>query len=165
MSEIEATRDTIGRVLGRTPSGIFVLTASDGEGNETGMLVSWVQQASFEPPMVTVAVNRQRYLHDWLRSAPGLALNVVAESQTALLKHFARGFEPEQPAFEGLDVRRGATGVPVLDAALGTLESRIAGQMEAGDHVVYLLEVLHASTGEAFEKEPMVHVRRNGFRY
>ena len=165
MSDNAETREAIGRVLGRTPSGIFILTAADGNGKETGLLVSWVQQASFEPPMVTVAVNRERYLHQWLQDAPQMAINLIAESQSNLLKHFARGFEPGQPAFTGLEIRRGATGVPVLAAALGTLEGRVAGQFEAGDHVLYLLEISHASLGEAINERPMVHVRKSGFRY
>lgn len=165
MGDNAEPREAIGRVLGRTPSGIFVLTAADGNGNETGLLVSWVQQASFEPPMVTVAVNRERYLHQWLEGSPRMAINLVGESQSSLLKHFARGFEPGQPAFNGLEIRRGTTGVPVLASALGTLEGRVAGQMEAGDHVIYLLEISHASLGDAIDEQPMVHVRKSGFRY
>ena len=51
------------RVLGRTPSGVFILTCSDGAGHETGMLASWVQQASFDPPMLALAV--EQYVGDW----------------------------------------------------------------------------------------------------
>ena len=77
-----STLDPIAAVLGRTPSGIFVLTARAADGRETGMLASWVQQASFEPPMVTVAVNRKRFLHDWLAEAPQI---VAAVSVTRAL--------------------------------------------------------------------------------
>ena len=44
-------------VLGRVPSGIFILTVGTGD-RATGMLASWVMQAGFEPPMVTVAVKQ-----------------------------------------------------------------------------------------------------------
>jgi flavin reductase (DIM6/NTAB) family NADH-FMN oxidoreductase RutF len=36
------TRQSDGYVLGLTPSGLFVLTAADAAGHETGMLASWV---------------------------------------------------------------------------------------------------------------------------
>lgn len=164
--ESAAMHEAIGSVLGRTASGIFILTAGDGAGRATGMLASWVQQASFEPPMVSVAVHRDRYLHQWLGRSPRLALNIVADGQGHLLKHFGRGFEPDQPAFEGLETRRGTTGVPLLADALGHLEGEIAGQLEAGDHVVYLVQITAASTGAAFAQHPpMVHLRKNGFRY
>ena len=159
-------RERIAPVLGRTPRGIFVLTASDGDGHETGMLASWVQQASFSPPMISVAVNRKRYLHDWLKKSPQLALSIVAESQSRFLKHFGRGFEPDEPAFEGVEIIRGVTGLPLLAESMGYLEGRVSGQADAGDHVVYLVEILGAGSGENIaNQEPMVHIRKNGFNY
>jgi len=159
-------RDAIASVLGRTPSGIFILTASDGGSRETGMLASWVQQASFDPPMVTVAVNRKRYLNDWLDAAPKLALSMVAEKQFDFLKHFGRGFEPDEPAFEEIEFARGITGLPVLSAALGYLEGNVVGQLDAGDHAIYLVEIEGAGTGPDLDSlGPMVHIRKNGFNY
>ena len=160
------SRESIAPVLGRTPSGIFILTAADADGRETGMLASWVQQASFDPPAVTVAVNRKRYLHDWLQERPQLALNLVGESQSDLLKHFGRGFEPDEEAFEGLDVVRGVTGLPLLAMALGYLEGRVTGRIDAGDHIVYLLEIEAGGGSSSLDDQrPMVHIRKNGFNY
>jgi flavin reductase (DIM6/NTAB) family NADH-FMN oxidoreductase RutF len=159
-------RDTIGAVLGRTPSGLFILTSRAADGRETGLLASWVQQASFEPPMVTVAVNRKRYLHDWLADAPQVALNLIGEGQKQFLKHFGAGFEPEAPAFNGVSTRPGVTGVPILADALGYLEGAIRGRMETGDHIVYAVEIVAAGEGPEFTQvAPWVHVRKNGFNY
>ena len=162
----DGRREAIAPVLGRTPSGIFILTARNAAGQETGMLASWVQQASFEPPMVTVAVNNQRYLNDWLAEAPQMALSVLAEGQSRYLKHFGRGFEPDQPAFEGLAISRGLTGLPLLTDALGYLEGDVTGRLEAGDHTLYLVEIQAGGSAEPLEDErPMVHIRKDGFRY
>src|SRR5262249_58775319 len=90
--ETAAQRAAIGAVLGRTPSGLFILTARGPDGTETGMLASWVQQASFEPPTMTVAVNRKRYIIDWLQTGSVIALSLFGESNKSLLGHFGRGF-------------------------------------------------------------------------
>lgn len=159
-------RETIGPVLGRVPSGVFILTASDGNGHETGMLASWVQQAAFEPPMVTVAVNRKRYLNDWLQQEPKVALNLIGETQTEFLKHFGRGFESDQPAFEGVNISRGSNGLPILSDAIGYLEGNVVSNTEAGDHIVYVVEITSAGAGVKLDEEkPMVHIRKNGFSY
>jgi flavin reductase (DIM6/NTAB) family NADH-FMN oxidoreductase RutF len=159
-------REAIGKVLGRTPSGVFILTCTDGAGRETGMLASWVQQAAFEPPMVSVAVNRKRYLHDWLSAAPRVTLNLLGESQGKFLKHFGRGFEPDEPAFEGVATSRTAGGLPVLSDALGHLEGLISSVTEAGDHRLYLIEITSAAAhDELATTKPMVHIRKNGFNY
>ena len=73
-SETVPNADAIGPVLGRTPSGVFILTASSGDGQETGMLASWVQQASFDPPAITVAVN---ILHEAGKRLPATGRNIL----------------------------------------------------------------------------------------
>src|SRR6476646_2144 len=90
-------------LLGRIPSGIYILTARHAE-QETGMLASWVMQAGFDPPMVSVAVRQGRYVGQWLTAGSPFVLNVVAQGQKSLLSHFGRGFELGQPAFEGLRI-------------------------------------------------------------
>ena len=158
--------ESLGPVLGRIPSGVFILTAQNSAGCETGALVSWVQQASFAPPMVTVAVNRKRYLIDWLEQSPQVVLNLVGEGQKHFLKHFGAGFGPDEPAFEGLTIHRTAAGLPVLAEALGVLEGTVRAQLSTGDHVIYAMEITAARCGAGFpDMKPMVHIRKNGFNY
>lgn len=166
MTGAVSANDSVGPVLGRTPSGVFILTARNAAGRETGMLVSWVQQASFAPPMVTVAVNRKRYLGEWLAEFPQLVLNLVGDGQKQFLKHFGAGFAPEESAFEGINIHRTDSGIPVLADALGYLEGVVRAQLETGDHMVYAVEITAGGCGPSFsETKPMVHLRKNGFNY
>ncbi len=153
-------------VLGRVPSGLFIATARSASGEETGMLASWVQQAGFEPPTITVAVKTKRYLNDWLGTAPRLAVCVIGESQKELLSHFGKGFEPDEPAFEGLTIARTGSGLPVLTDCLGWLAGDVIGHVDAGDHVVYVVKLSEAGRGLRLDDEkPWVHIRRNGLGY
>src|SRR5947209_16918130 len=99
--------------LGRVPSGLFILTARHGD-DETGMLVSWVQQCSFEPPQVSVCVRQGRDVLAWLTSGAGFTLNMLAQGQGNFISHFGKGFALDQPAFAGLNVERGEGKAPVL---------------------------------------------------
>src|SRR6266542_1498351 len=105
--------ESLAAALGRIPSGRFVLTLRHGE-NETGMLASWVQQCSFDPPQVSVGVNKQRDALEWLTDGAPFVLNVIPEGGKALVAHFGKGFEPGQPAFTGLEVARERETPPVL---------------------------------------------------
>src|SRR4051812_26637484 len=102
--------EALAAALGRVPSGLFVLTVRQGE-QETGMLASWVQQCSFEPPQVSVAVQRGRFAHGLLGDGAAFVVNVLAAGQTDLLKHFGKGFGPDEPAFTGLGVYHTTEGV------------------------------------------------------
>lgn len=162
----DTQRDTIGAVLGRIPSGLFVVTARGPEGAQTGMLASWVQQASFDPPAVTFAVKRDRYLNAWLTSHPQVVLNLVGETQKRLLGHFGKGFEPQEPAFEGLSTTPAANGLPALSDSLGWLEGTVSAQVDAGDHMIYVAQISAAGAGPQLTAEkPWIHLRKNGFNY
>lgn len=159
-------QEQIGPVLGRIPSGVFILTASGPQGEQTGMLASWVQQASFAPPAITLAVNSKRYINDWLKEGVAVALSVVGENQKKLLGHFGKGFEPGEPAFEGLATESSPAGLQVLSESIGWMEGTVRSSVTSGDHVVYVVELTSGQPGPLLDQEkPFVHMRKNGFGY
>ncbi|MER3415564.1 MAG: hypothetical protein C4297_05040 [Gemmataceae bacterium] len=148
--------------LGRIPSGLFILSARK-ERQETGVLVSWVQQCSFQPPLVTLALKRGRYIADWLRSGAAGTLNILDESQTNMISHFGRGFDPDEDAFCELNVIRREAQATILAEAVAYLDVRPEQHIPAGDHDLFLMRVLDGrvlSTGR-----PMVHIRKSGLHY
>ena len=161
----DATADpseALAAALGRIPSGLFVLTARDGDA-ETARLVSWVQQCSFDPPQVTVAVNKTGGVLDWLPAGALFVLNVIPEGGKALVAHFGKGFAADEPAFDGLDVQRNGETPPVLLAAHAYLVCRAVNRVDAGDHVLVIGRV--TAGGVLHEGKPTVHTRKNGLRY
>ncbi|MBV8456273.1 MAG: flavin reductase [Acetobacteraceae bacterium] len=157
----EAHRQLAG-ALGRIPSGLFIVTARR-DGLETGMLASWVQQCSFAPPMLSLAVKQGRYLADWLAEGAAFTVNVLERDQSDMIAHFGRGFAPGEPAFEGVDVRRPDDGGPILNEALAYLECRVAGAYPAGDHRLLVARVERG--GMLNDGQPLIHVRKNGLHY
>jgi flavin reductase (DIM6/NTAB) family NADH-FMN oxidoreductase RutF len=155
------TPTQLAAVLGRLPSGLFVLTARRGD-EETGMLASWVMQAGFEPPMVTVALRHDRQLADWLAGGTPFVINLLAEDQRALTARFGRA-PSGRPLFEGLDVLRTTDGVPALENTVGYLECTPAGSMDSGDHRIFLAHVLAGHLADG--RSPLVHIRKNGMKY
>jgi flavin reductase (DIM6/NTAB) family NADH-FMN oxidoreductase RutF len=148
--------------MGRITSGIYILTIGQGD-RATGMLASWVMQAGFEPPMVTVAVRQGRYVAEWLAAGEPFVLNIVGEGQKPWLKHFGKGFEPGEPAFTGLEVRPAVNGVPALAEALGYLECEPSSHVDSGEHRIFLAKV---TAGELLhDTPPLVHIRKSGAHY
>lgn len=161
-----ALQARIAPVLGRVPSGVYILVAGDGNGRTTGLLASWIQQASFEPPQVTVAVNKSRYLIDWLKNGSPVTLNQVAKGENSLFRHFSKGFDPDADAFAGIETVPAANGLVTLPTAMASMEGNVCGQMDAGDHRILLVTItdaIHHKEPASFE--PFVHVRKNGFGY
>ena len=153
----------IGQALGRIPSGLYILTVRHDD-RSTGMLASWVQQADFEPPMLTVALRCDRYVADWVAASGAFTLSQLALGSKTLIRHFGRGFESGAAAFEGLELREDARGGPILSAALAYLDAEVAGELASGDHRIFLGRVIAGGMLHP-DPEPMVHVRTNGFHY
>ncbi len=158
-----STSKSFDRVLGQVPSGIFILTVGTG-ARATGMLSSWVMQAGFEPPTVSVAIKLGRNVCDWLSEGQPFVLNLVRDGQKELLRHFYKSFEPGEPAFEGLEISHCARGVPILKDSLGHLECEPAGHVDSGDHRIFLAKVVRGKMNDG-DGRPMVHVRNSGARY
>ena len=154
--------DSIAQILGRIPSGLFVLTVRHG-GQDGGMLASWVMQAGFEPPMVSVAVRSDRHIAAWLTAGSPFVLHVLPMGDKSLLKHFSRGFEPGDAVLAGLDFERGPDDVAVLKGTVGHLKCTAVGHADSGDHRIFLAQVFGG--GLDLHEPPSVHIRKNGLRY
>ncbi len=161
MTDGEALKGLAG-ALGRVPSGLFILTVRHG-ADETGMLVSWVQQCSFEPPQVSFCVRGDRDVLAWLTPETPFTINILDEDQTDLLVHFGKGFDLGQPAFTGLEVQRPEGAAPVLCDALAYLDCRVVSRHAVGDHALLIGRVVAGRVQG--EGKPMVHVRKSGLRY
>jgi flavin reductase (DIM6/NTAB) family NADH-FMN oxidoreductase RutF len=148
--------------LGQIPSGLFILTVRHADA-ETGMLASWVMQAGFEPPMLTVAVKRGRYIAQWLHAGTPFVLNLIGEEHKSLISRFGKGLESDELAFEGLQVKRTTNQTPILADALGWLECRSVNNVDSGDHQIFLAEIIGGEMIGA--GKPYVHIRKNGLRY
>jgi flavin reductase (DIM6/NTAB) family NADH-FMN oxidoreductase RutF len=147
--------------LGRIPSGLFIVTARRGE-DVTGLLASWVQQCSFDPPQITLAINKERWLGTWLTEGSAIVVNVLDDTQTDMIVHFGRGFAAGESAFEGLEAEHLEGGV-VLVEALAWMECRIQGKVSAGDHDLFIARVVGGRVLN--EGHSMVHLRKSGLHY
>jgi len=158
----EDVNDHIGKGLGRIVSGVGILTTFDK--NQAGaMLASWFQQASFTPPMISVAIKKGRPVSELVTHSKKFVLNLLHTGQKNMLAHFGKGFEPGQDPFKGIAIEKKKTGIPVLKEALCFLECELREVFIAGDHQIFLGEVVNAGSEE--DGSPMVHLRRNGFNY
>ncbi len=159
MSNVQPLAAALGRII----SGLYIVTTGAGE-QATGFLGSWVQQAGFEPPVVTVAVHKDRTVLDACRSCGHFCVSVLAPSSMHHMKHFGQGFAPGENAFEGLNTALTDSGVPYLTDAHAWLACTIIGESSWSDHVILCGEVVDGSC-LSLDESPATHVRKNGLSY
>jgi len=156
------------QALGRVVGSLCVLSTEKGEGDSRlsgAMLASWVSQASFSPPGITVAVAKDRAVEALLHVGDHFALNVLAAGrESGPMKQFLKPFAPGADRFAGLELERSPGGQPILPEALAWLEARVQQRMECGDHWLLYAQV---DQGGLLDPEGVtaVHQRRSGASY
>lgn len=161
--ETTTTREDLGRALGRVASGVYVVTA-ENDGEAHGMLTTWLNQAAFEPPMVTVAVNTERPIVAYLKGAT-ITVNVLSSKNMDIFKAFARpSKDKHDDRFEGLATIENEGGAIAFANVVAILNCKVRELYPAGDHFIAIAEVISGRTINS-DAEPMIHLRKNGFQY
>ena len=151
------------KVMGHFVTGVSVVTALDGETPQ-GITVNALSSVSLQPPLVMVALDRRRFITPTVRRAGRYAVNVLAETQQALSDCFAGApVSPGREAFCGAAWHAGATGLPLIDAAIASLECTVVQTFSAGDHDLFIGRV-DALANEEQHPQPLLYYRRRYLR-
>jgi flavin reductase (DIM6/NTAB) family NADH-FMN oxidoreductase RutF len=145
------TSDEFRRACGRFPSGVTIATVLDPQGGPHGLTVSSFTSVSLEPPLVLICLGHAVTVIEYFRAAKHFGINVLAADQRALSERFAR---KGADRFDGLSWDRGETGVPLIPGALSQIECAVRDRVTAGDHDIFIGEMLHARVRD---NEPLIH--------
>ena len=104
----------------------------------------WVAQVPFDPQQV-VAVRKDQYTRDLIESGGVSSLSFLDTEQEDLARKFTGPLRDEGAVGGSPDVVGEADGVPLFEEAFAHLGYRVVGKIEAGDHTVYLGEVVAAN--------------------
>ena len=161
-SRLPATN--VEQAVGHLVGSLCVVT-SQQDDVASAMLASWVSQATFNPPGLTVAVAKDRAVESLMYPGRNFVLNILAEGKhLGLMKHFLKPFTPGEDRFSGIETETAANGSPVLSNALAYVECSVSNRMEAGDHwIVYAI----ATNGKLLQSDALtaVHHRKSGSHY
>lgn len=141
------------QLLGSFATGVTVVTAQDADGRPAGMTASAIASVSLAPPLLLVCVWQASDFHAVLAAADRFALNVLAEHQEDLSRRFA---SETANRFAGVAWEPHATGAPLLDGVAAHIVCARRDQHAAGDHTIFIGEVLD---GSVHPPDPLLHVR------
>ena len=128
--------------LGQFASGITVVTTRDAEGHPLGLTVSAFCSVSLEPPLVLVSVDTRSETHAGFKDSGMFAVSVLAEGQDEVSRLFARGGRKK---FAAVPMQAGTHGLLLVPEALAHLECAVRASHPAGDHTIYVGEILSLS--------------------
>jgi len=119
-------------------TGVTIVTARDASGVRVGLTANSFNSVSLEPPLVLWSLSRQAGTVPAFSSGSHYAINILAAGQRALAERFASR-KPDR--FDGMALREGAGGAPIIEGAAAVFECFNRSRYEEGDHIIFVGEV------------------------
>lgn len=140
----EVSADDFRETMATFATGVVVLTAHTDEYGDVGSTVTSFSSVALEPPLVMASIGTLSRMFDTMDTQPLWAVSILSAAQRQIAGRFA---VPGRPGGEvlltGVPYHRGEhTGALLVDDALATFECRTAQRVEAGDHTLFIGEVL-----------------------
>ncbi len=154
-TQIDRTEQAVGRIVG----SICVLTTCHN-GVHSGILTSWVSQATFNPPGVMIALSKEQNTELISNPDSKLVLNILNEGRSV-----RRNFSDQSTnSFDNVTTKTADNGCLVIEEALAYLECTVQNRLDSGDHFLIYAVI---DQGEVLEKDGTTAIqhRKSGSHY
>src|SRR5262245_45510811 len=125
-------------------NGVYIVTSSSGE-RYGGATVTWLSQASFNPPLIMAAIRKESNVFQCMSESRVAAIHLVAWNQKDVAQRFFTPTTVENGCMNVEPFRPGRTSAPILQNAPAYVECQVRRIYdELGDHAIVILEVVEA---------------------
>ena len=132
--------------LAAYPTGVTVVTAP-GPNGPSGATANSVTSLSLDPPLMLACLDRGSRTLTSVRASGRFGVNALAAGQEDLAHRFA-GKDPEPAKWDGVEWSE-SQGMPRLVGALLWVACELREEIEGGDHLILIGDVIAAESREA----------------
>ena len=125
--------------LSQFATGVTIVCARADATRYAGFTANSFNSVSLDPPLVLWSLARRSSSLAAFQVAERYAVNVLAATQVDLARRFSR---PHADRFAQVPYRLGWSEAPLIEGCVAWLECRHYAQHRAGDHVVFIGEVV-----------------------
>lgn len=141
-------------VMGNYPTGVTIVTTTDGDRNPVGLTVNSFTSVSLEPLLVSWCIGHTSTSFDAFKDTDQFAVHILAGDQQDLCQLFAN---KDKDRFKNCNWNLSNQNLPIIENVFAVLHCKTYRQVEAGDHTIIIGEVTDI---ERHGKEPMLYHRR-----
>lgn len=138
--------------------GVYLIGVKDS-GKINFMTAAWITQISGNPKKILIAVGKNHYTAEMIRRAGIFSVNALAEGQEELARKCGYTSGRKTDKSEGVDYEM-EDGVPVVYDTAGYLWCTLTGEIDEGDHVLFIGTV---KSGAKMAKKPLVYCEKEYF--
>jgi flavin reductase (DIM6/NTAB) family NADH-FMN oxidoreductase RutF len=125
--------------LAQFATGVTIVCTREPSGRYVGFTANSFNSVSLNPPLILWTIARRSASLAAFDAAERYAVNVLGAEQADLARRFSR---PHADRFAGVVHRLGWSDAPLIDGCVAWLECRHHARHLAGDHVIFIGEVV-----------------------
>jgi 3-hydroxy-9,10-secoandrosta-1,3,5(10)-triene-9,17-dione monooxygenase reductase component len=139
------------QVMRHLPSSVVAICAEDPEdGRPCGLIAGTFQSLSLEPALVTFSVARSSTSWPKISRADHFSVNILADGQQGICRALSsKGGDK----FLTIDWQDSVYRTPHIQGSLGWIDCAIGHELDGGDHLIVIANVLEMYAGEG---DPLV---------
>jgi len=144
-------------ILSKWASGVTVV-CFENAGLKYGITVSSFTSVSLNPKLVAICIDKSVSFYNDLIASGDFSVNILSTKQVFWGERFAGFHKDIEDQFQERNFITKATGSPIFEESLGWLDCKIWDTVDAGDHTMFIGEVI---AGAVNEGEPVVYFNRS----
>jgi flavin reductase (DIM6/NTAB) family NADH-FMN oxidoreductase RutF len=148
-------------VLRKFVYGVYVLVVKY-KNEFSAATVTWLSQASFEPPLVMIGLNIKSNTYRLVNKSGKFSINILNEDQKKMAAAFFKESNYENQKINGYEIKIKNSEIPIFDNVNASLECEIFKLIEIGDHNIIVAKIINA---QEFSKKSVLDLKATGWKY
>lgn len=149
------------KVLRKITYGVYILVV-ESKGQFSAATITWVSQASFEPPLLMIGLKKSSNTYKLVNEAKRFSINILNESQKNMAASFFKDTKYDNNKLNGFEIKIGITNVPVFIDVNSYFECELIKLIEVGDHDIIVAEIKNV---ENTSEQDVLNLKATGWNY
>lgn len=137
--------DPIKDALNMMPYGFYSITSQFGD-DVNAMVANWITQASFEPRLIAMGLQKKAYTHDLIEKAGFFVVNIFRTEDHEAIMGLTKSRAKNPDKMKNANYSAGpVTGCPIIEGAAAYIECKVVDLIDVGgDHDILIGEAIGA---------------------
>ena len=138
------------------PRPVVLVTTVGRDGRPNIMSAAWITPVSSAPPLIAMSIGPDRYSHSLIEENGEFVVNIPSRGLVKEVEYCGRVSGKNLDKFKAAKLTAEPAKrvkAPIIKECIGHLECRIVNSIAAGDHTVFIGEVLAAYADESLFSE------------
>lgn len=160
------TEEAIKNMLQRMPFGFYSITSRNGD-EVNAMVANWITQASYEPRLIVLALQRSSFTYGLVAEGGVFTVNMFRREDEEYIKPFTKSRLKDPEKMAGVEFTSAPiTRCPILPGAAGYIECEVREIFSSGgDHDLVLGEAVGGAVLKPGEVEDTLTLLDLGWSY